>query len=175
MFFTFALLLQKNIYIGLQNLQFLLGAESCFVDTCQLVVIQLPVQISELNISDARPGPRGEKKRPNMDNTRRSFSQSAESFTLLHIRIDIRQRQERNGKDELVSLESHVCLSLCLYRSFQTSHESCLDALLALSLSPQKTLHYYCYTHPPPAYFICFLLFLHTQSFSSFAERPAVQ
>jgi hypothetical protein len=32
----------------LQNLQFLLGAESCFVDTCQLVVIQLPVQISEL-------------------------------------------------------------------------------------------------------------------------------
>ena len=83
----------------LQNLQFFLGAESCFVDTRQLVVIQLPVhKISELNIYLMRPNhnvgrgrEQNKKKRPNMDNTRRSYSQS---FTLLHIRIDIRQRQE---------------------------------------------------------------------------------
>lgn len=40
-----------NKKVDLQNFQFLLGSESCFVDTRQLVVIQLPVQISELNIS----------------------------------------------------------------------------------------------------------------------------
>lgn len=44
------------IRFSLQNLQFFLGAESCFVDTRQLVVIQLPVhKISELNIYPMRP------------------------------------------------------------------------------------------------------------------------
>ena len=106
----------------LQNLQFFLGAESCFVDTRQLVVIQLPVhKISELNNYLMRPNhnvgrgrEQNKKKRPNMDNTRRSYSQS---FTLLHIRIDIRQRQEwEREKWEKMnwSLVSHVCLSVCL-------------------------------------------------------------
>lgn len=109
------------IRFSLQNLQFFLGAESCFVDTRQLVVIQLPVhKISELNIYPMRPNHnvgrgREKKKKDQTWTTHAGVTVSRSLYCTYELIFDSdKSEREKWEKMNWSLVVSHVCPSVCL-------------------------------------------------------------
>lgn len=159
-----------NKKVDLQNFQFLLGSESCFVDTRQLVVIQLPVQISELNISTEGLKVRGKRGIDQTWTRHAAVAAGRVVHSVAHNELifDSDKREREKWEDELVSWIPRLCLSLCLYWSFQTSHE------IHFSFPPTPPLK------PPHPCYLTYSILLPSPSFThnhsaAFSQTPTVQ
>lgn len=155
-----------NKKVDLQNFQFLLGSESCFVDTRQLVVIQLPVQISELNISTEGLKVRGKRGIDQTWTRHAAVAAGRVVHSVAHNELifdsDKREREMGRWIGLLNPTSVSVSLLVLIVSNFPRN-----SLLLSPHSPPQTTTSLLSNVF----HFASFSV-LHTQSFSSFFTDP---